>query len=115
MGFFDDHRDTLKVMSWLLRKLDHRVTTADSKAAAALAAAAGQDYDLLISDIGLPDGTGLELMRELLARRPIRGVALTGYGSESDIEDTRRAGFEAHLTKPIKFRDVEEVIRQLAR
>ena len=110
----DDHQDTLKAMSRLLRTLDHQVTAADSKAAA-LAAAAGQAFDLLISDIGLPDGSGLELMGELLAQRPIKGIALTGYGLESDIEETRRAGFAAHLTKPIKFGDVAEAIRQLAR
>ena len=100
-------------MSRLLRRLDYGVTTADSKASA-LAAAAGQDFDLLISDIGLPDGTGLELMRELLARRPITGIALTGYGTESDVEMTREAGFAAHLTKPINMQDVEAVIRRLA-
>ena len=53
-------------------KLDHRVTTAESKSAA-LAAAAANDFDLLISDIGLPDGTGLELMRELLSQAPNSG------------------------------------------
>ena len=109
----DDHHDTLNAMSRLLRRLDHRVTTADSKAAA-LTAAEGEAFDLLISDIGLADGTGLELMRELLARRPIKGIALTGYGLDSDIQATRSAGFDAHLTKPIKFGDVEDVIRQLA-
>ncbi|CAA9377467.1 MAG: hypothetical protein AVDCRST_MAG64-389 [uncultured Phycisphaerae bacterium] len=108
----DDHQDTLNAMSRLLRRLDHRVTIADSKAAA-LTAADGEAFDLVISDIGLPDGSGLELMRELLARRPIKGIALTGYGLDSDVQATRSAGFDAHLTKPIKFGDVEEVIRQL--
>ncbi len=107
----DDHRDTLMAMSRLLKRLDHDVTTADCKASA-LAAAADGSFDLLISDIGLPDGTGLELMREMLARRPIRGIALTGYGTEGDIERTREAGFVAHLTKPINFKQLEAVIRQ---
>ena len=108
----DDHHDTLRAMSRLLRRLDHRVTTADCKAAA-LTAAAEQPFDVVISDIGLPDGTGLELMRELLAQRPISGIALTGYGTESDIEDTRAAGFASHLTKPINFKDIEAVLRRV--
>jgi signal transduction histidine kinase/CheY-like chemotaxis protein len=110
----DDHHDTLNAMSRLLRKLDHRVTTADSKAAA-LGAATRQEFDLLISDIGLPDGTGFDLMRELLARRPLKGIALTGYGSESDIERTREAGFSAHLTKPINLAGLQAVIDQVRR
>jgi signal transduction histidine kinase len=107
----DDHADTLRVMSRLLRKLDHRVTTAESKSAA-LAAAATNDFDLLISDIGLPDGTGLELMRELLATRPIRGIALTGYGMESDVRQSKDAGFTAHMTKPINFQELVGIIER---
>jgi CheY-like chemotaxis protein len=108
----DDHHDTLRAMSRLLRTLDHRVTTADSKGAA-LAAAAREPFDVVISDIGLPDGTGLELMRELLAERPVKGIALTGYGTDSDIADTRAAGFAAHLTKPIDFQALAAEIRRL--
>ena len=100
-------------MSRLLRKVDYQVTTADSKATALTAA--GEDFDLLISNIDLPDGTGLKPAREFLARRPVRGIALTGYGSESDTEETRRAGFAAHLTKPIQLRDADDVIRQVDR
>jgi len=107
----DDHADTLRVMSRLLRRLDHQVTTAESKSAA-LAAADENEFDLLISDIGLPDGTGLELMRELLARRPIRGIALTGYGMESDVRQSRDAGFTAHMTKPINFQDLVVIIER---
>ena len=110
----EDHGDTSRLMARLLQGHGHDVRVAEG-VNTALAAARGEPFDLLISDIGLPDGTGLELMRELLARRPIKGIALTGYGLDSDIQATRRAGFDAHLTKPIKFGDVEDVIRQLAR
>ena len=70
--------------------------------------------DLVLVDVGLPDGSGLELMRELLAIRSIKGIALTGYGTESDVQQTREAGFAAHLTKPINVGDVEAVIQRLA-
>lgn len=108
----DDHEDTLRAMSRLLSRLRHRVTTAASVGAALSAASAGE-FDLLISDVGLPDGTGLDLMRELLRRRPIRGIALTGYGTASDVEQTLAAGFEAHLTKPIDLERLEALIRQV--
>lgn len=106
----EDHVDTLRTMSRLLRRLEHRVTTADS-VGAALAAADRDRFDLLISDLGLPDGTGLDLLRELVKRQPIRGIALTGYGMESDIEQTRAAGYSTHLTKPIDFKRLEAAIR----
>ncbi len=112
----EDHRDTLMAMTRLLRRLGHRVTGADS-VAAALAAAAGGRFDVLISDVELPDGTGLDLMRQLSAaggdgRPPLPGIALTGYGMESDLQQTRDAGFCAHLVKPINFADLEEAIRR---
>jgi PAS domain S-box-containing protein len=107
----DDHADTLRAMSRLLRQLEHRVITADC-VSSALSAAESNDFDLLISDVGLPDGTGTGLMRELLKRRPVKGIALTGYGMESDIQQTREAGFFAHLTKPIDFNQLQEAIRQ---
>ena len=110
----EDHADTAKVMARVLRAWGYHVFAAND-VGTALRIAAAERFDLLISDIGLPDGTGLELMRELLARRPIKGIALTGYGLDSDIQATRSAGFDAHLTKPIKFGDVEDVIRQLSR
>src|SRR6476659_8834333 len=67
----EDHPDTLRLMSLLLGKLNHRITTATC-VSQALEAAAAQDFDLLISDVGLPDGTGLELMKELLSRRSLK-------------------------------------------
>jgi CheY-like chemotaxis protein len=108
----EDHEDSLRAMARLLRRLDHHVTTATS-VGTALEAAAAEDFDLLISDVGLPDGTGLQLMKELLGRRAMKGIALTGYGTESDIEQTREAGFEKHLTKPINFLDLQTAIQAM--
>ena len=88
----DDHADTLRAMSRLLKGLRHRVITANC-VAAALKAADHQRFDLLISDIGLPDGTGLDLIQQLMARHPIKGIALTGYGMEADVEKSQAAGF----------------------
>ena len=68
-----------------------------------LSIAANNEFDVLISDIGLPDGTGLDLMRQLRAKRPVMGIALSGFGMEEDIRRSKQAGFVAHLTKPLDF------------
>ena len=106
----EDHADTLRVLSRMVRGLGHAVTTAASVATALDASAAGP-FDLLVSDVGLPDGSGVDLMRRL---RPMPGIALTGYGMESDVEACRDAGFAAHLTKPVDFTRLEEAIRRVA-
>jgi signal transduction histidine kinase/CheY-like chemotaxis protein len=112
----DDHHDTLAVMSRLLRRLGYHVTTASS-IQVALAAGDTETFDLLISDVGLPDGSGLDLMQQLRARhhsREIRGIAVTGYGTETDVQNARNAGFAAHLTKPVQFNKLEALILELA-
>jgi CheY-like chemotaxis protein len=78
----------------------YRVECAGS-VAQALEAAAAHDVDVIVSDLGLPDGSGLDLMRMVQARKPTRGIALTGYGRREDLASTRAAGFDRHLTKPV--------------
>ncbi|HEX8202373.1 MAG TPA: response regulator [Isosphaeraceae bacterium] len=111
----EDHADTLQVMSRLLGRLGHAVTTASS-VGAALEAARAADFDLLVSDLGLPDGSGLDLMRRLRAAapRPIPGIALSGYGMEDDLRKSREAGFLAHLTKPVDYAKLDGAIQQAA-
>jgi PAS domain S-box-containing protein len=106
----DDHPDTLGTLARMLRRAGHEVTTAISVASALEAASTGP-YDLLISDVGLPDGSGVDLMRRL---HPLPGIALTGYGMESDIAKSREAGFLAHLTKPVDPGRLEGLIRQVS-
>ncbi|HMB95640.1 MAG TPA: PAS domain S-box protein [Tepidisphaeraceae bacterium] len=108
----EDHEPTLKIMSKLLSKLGHRVTGVSS-VASALAAAKQQRYDLLLSDLGLPDGSGLDLMKQVKAQYAGKSIALTGYGMEQDINDCRQAGFAAHLTKPIDMQRLQATIRQV--
>ena len=73
-------------------------------------------FDLVISDIGLPDGSGLDVIRHLRqqpANREIRGIALSGFGMEDDIRKSREAGFERHLTKPVSLDGLEETIQEV--
>ncbi|MBA3961129.1 MAG: response regulator [Chthoniobacterales bacterium] len=108
----DDHHDTCLGMKMLLERRGYRITLAHS-ANQAVEKAQEEDFDLLISDIGLPDRSGYELMRELRATRSLRGIALSGFGMESDINKARAAGFSEHLTKPINFERLDQTIRAL--
>jgi len=108
----DDHEDTARAMGRLLEHLGHKVTLADS-VAGALDAFAARKFDVLVSDIGLPDGSGLDLMRQLRQTHAVRGIALSGFGMEEDLQKSREAGFARHLTKPVSFERLEAAIREL--
>ncbi|HEX3131522.1 MAG TPA: ATP-binding protein [Thermoanaerobaculia bacterium] len=114
----EDHPDTADAMADLLRALGHEVRVAGTVAAGLAAAKAalesGEGIDLVISDLGLPDGTGMDLMRELVARYGLRGIALSGYGTEEDVRRSLEAGFTRHLTKPVNFQALEAVILEAA-
>ena len=106
----EDHPDTARLLGQLLRNRGHEVRVVTS-AAAAQAAFAEQRFDLVLSDLGLPDGHGCDLMRGFLEQRPaLIGIALTGYGADEDVRACREAGFSEHLTKPIDFRELEGAI-----
>ena len=109
----EDHGDTSRLMARLLQGHGHEVRTA-AGVSTALAAAGEERFDLLISDIGLADGTGLELMRQIQAIYPVKGIALSGYSSSDDIRESRDAGFAAHVTKPVDFAKLQQLISQLA-
>ena len=108
----DDHQDTCVGMKMLLERRGYRITLAHS-ADQAIEKAQIEKFDLLISDIGLPDRSGYELMKELRAKSSLRGIALSGFGMETDINKARAAGFAEHLTKPINFDRLDEAIRGL--
>jgi CheY-like chemotaxis protein len=96
----------------MLERRGYQITLAHS-AEQAVEKARMQDFDLLISDIGLPDRSGFDLMRELRNSKGLRGIALSGFGMEHDVSKARAAGFSEHLTKPINFERLEEAIQNL--
>ena len=96
----EDHADTNQSLTKLLRRRGYYVQSAMSLHGA-LDLSAKEEFDVLISDLGLPDGSGIELMQKLSSDRPLFGIALTGFGMEEDIQKTRDAGFKHHLVKPI--------------
>ncbi len=108
----EDHAATLEVLTRLLTRSGHRVTHA-SNVRDGLAAAAVESFDAVISDLGLPDGTGFELMKKLHTAQGLRGIALSGYGMETDLRRSQESGFSAHLTKPIDFAQLERALEDL--
>jgi PAS domain S-box-containing protein len=109
----EDHPDTAEAMADLLRLMGHQVTVAGT-VASALETAGSVGFDLVVSDIGLPDGSGQDLMRQLVSRHGLRGIALSGYGMEEDVLKSREAGFSAHLIKPVTPQILRDAIRQAA-
>ena len=96
----EDHGDTALVMKRLLRTDGHEVTLAGD-VAMALSALSARTFDVLISDLGLPDGSGLDLLKAARCRgQLLPAIALSGFGQEQDLERSREAGFAAHLIKP---------------
>jgi PAS domain S-box-containing protein len=108
----EDHTQTRNTLTKLLVRRGHEVVAAES-ARQAREIASTFEFDLVLSDLGLPDGSGHDLMADLRRLRPMcRGIALSGYGMESDIKRSRDAGFDIHLTKPIDVSTLESALRQ---
>ena len=108
----EDHEDTSRALVRLLSRQGYEVSTADS-VASGLAAERDEKFNLLVCDIGLPDGTGFQLIEEVRKHSRTPALALSGFGMEEDIAKSRLAGFEGHLTKPVNFQKLEAAIWQL--
>jgi signal transduction histidine kinase/CheY-like chemotaxis protein len=105
----DDHPDTCAALGKLLTLRGHHVATAHNMRAAK-ETSENDHYDLLISDVGLPDGNGMELLRHLRSKFAIPGIAISGFGMDADIGKSLEAGFSAHLVKPVKLEKLEAAI-----
>lgn len=109
----EDHEQSLQVLSRLLTRGGHSVVGVGTKAEA-LTQARQKEFDAVISDLGLPDGTGHELMRILHTQHGLRGIALSGYGTDEDLQASREAGFVAHLIKPVRFTELRHALHALS-
>jgi PAS domain S-box-containing protein len=112
--FVDDNDDTAFVLSKFLTASGYLVKTAGS-AVAALELASKEPFDIMVSDIGLPDVNGYELMKQIRAFYPIQGIAMSGYGMEDDLRKSREAGFSDHIVKPASLSQLERSIHRLRR
>jgi CheY-like chemotaxis protein/two-component sensor histidine kinase len=109
----EDHEDTNRSLTNLLRRRGYQVQSA-LNFHSALDLSAREQFDVLISDLGLPDGSGIDLMQTLQSKRPVIGIALTGFGMEDDIRKGREAGFRYHLVKPIDLNRLDLLIQESA-
>ncbi len=107
----EDHVDTAEVMAELLQDVGYNVVTASSCEEALRADL--EHVDVIVSDLGLPDGSGLELLPRLRQIRYVPALALSGYGMDTDVRAAREAGFERHLTKPVDFGKLFEALTAL--
>ncbi len=106
----EDHEDTNRSLTKLLRRSGYYVQAAHS-VQSALQLAANEKFDALVSDIGLPDGSGMDLMQAMKSEQPIFGIALTGFGMEDDVQRSRDVGFHHHLIKPIDLDRLDALLQ----
>ena len=106
----EDHIDSAELLAELLAGRGHTVRVATT-VSDAIAIANEQAFDVVVSDVGLPDASGYELMKQLRTR--MKGIAMTGAARAVDIEAGRAAGFSVHLTKPVSFRRLEQALEDL--
>jgi CheY-like chemotaxis protein len=108
----EDHDSSRDVLARILSVRNIETVQAAS-AAEALDKAKANTFDFIISDIGLPDGSGYDLMSTLKQKYLLTGIALSGFGSENDIARAKDAGFVLHLTKPVQIRKLEEALEKM--
>jgi two-component system CheB/CheR fusion protein len=113
----EDNRPTLQVYTRLLQTSGMRVNGASSVAdAIEVIGTSGKTFNVIVSDIGLPDGTGHDLLRHLRAHGcDVPAIAVSGFGTDEDIAASQAAGFSEHLTKPLEADTLEAAIARAAR
>jgi signal transduction histidine kinase len=109
----EDHEDTNQSLTRMLRRRGYEVHSAND-IRSALDIATRKQFDVLVSDIGLPDGSGIDLLKALRAKRDVFGIALSGYGMEEDIRRSGEAGFSHHLVKPVDLNKLDSIIQEMS-
>ena len=109
----EDHSETLETLSRLLSHFGHEISVADG-AQNALNIIDSKEFDVVLCDIALPDGSGYDVIAEAKRKRPVKAVALSGFGGSEDIERGKEAGFDFHLTKPVDIHELRTVLGQIA-
>jgi two-component system CheB/CheR fusion protein len=109
----ENHPDTLKYLCLYLEQMGHAVVAARSKSES-IALLAGSRCDVLISDIGLPDGTGWELLLQAPSPKPPYAIAMSGFGMHADRERSLAAGYRHHLLKPFPPEELDTLLAEAA-
>ena len=111
--YVEDHEDTAFVIGKLLRSMGHDVLTAHTCREARVMLQTNP-FDVLLSDLSLPDGHGCDLMREVAAALDVPGIAITGFGMQGDVDAALAADFSQHLVKPLDFTQLEGALNRVA-
>ena len=109
----EDHGDTRRTLARLLKHFGHDISVAENTETA-LAILRSKTLDVVLSDIGLPDGSGYDVIAEAKRKQHVTGIALTGFGMEEDIKRSKKAGFDFHLTKPVDFQELRSVLAEVS-
>src|ERR1700738_4060711 len=110
----EDHGDTRRTLARLLSHFGHQISVADS-IRSALEILRSKTLDVVLSDIGLPDGSGYEVIAQAKRKQSVKGVALTGFGTDEDIRRGKEAGFDFHLTKPVDVHELRSILNQVGK
>lgn len=110
----EDHVDSANVLSKILSHLGYEVDTVGTSASS-LELYCRNEYDLVLSDIGLPDGSGIELVQKMKGIKDVPAIALTGFGTEEDMLRSQQTGFLHHLTKPVDIQHLQAAIQRFAK
>lgn len=106
----EDHTDTRGVLSLLLSRCGCRLVTAKN-AADARSRLEEMQFDVLISDLNLPDGDGIDLVRFAKSKQPLKAIALTGRSTEEERQAGLEAGFDFYLTKPVDLQELRQLLK----
>ena len=107
----EDHASTAEALRKFLTTIGYKVYIAPD-VASARALAKAIEFDVLLSDLRLPDGTGWDLMEELNATKPVRAIAISGHNTDTDIEKSRKVGFLDHIAKPLVAEELTAAIER---
>lgn len=109
----EDHADTLRALGRLLNRFGHEISMVDGARSAAAMVELKQ-FDVVLSDIGLPDGNGYEVIAQAKRKQSVKGIAITGlYKEDEDIRRSKEAGFDFHLIKPVDFHELRTILAQI--
>jgi CheY-like chemotaxis protein len=109
----EDHSETLEALSRLLSHFGHEIFVADG-AQNALNIMNSNEFDVVLCDIALPDGSGYDVIAEAKRKRPVKAVAISGFAATEDIERGKKAGFDFYLAKPVDFHELRSVLGKIS-
>lgn len=105
----EDHSDTRRTLAGLLAHAGHKISVADCQQKA-ITVVDSKQFDVVLSDINLPDGTGYDVISHAKRKQKVKSVAISGFGGSDDMRLSKEAGFDFHLTKPLDLQALYSIL-----